>query len=179
MSRINSKSGQGSALATAVGALRSTIDAQGTDLSSRQITQQVISMESLDAASLGELTRTADMLKGEIKNALSVSMESDEEGEELTDAQLEAGAIAAMAAGAPAEYADIALRSAPAEGGERLEVATSGAAGSGVTAGLFSGLDPPAGDTVLLPPPVACRNASNRRAISPVSCCGSVLLMIR
>jgi len=130
MSRINSKSGQGSALATAVGALRSTIDSQGTDLSSRQITQQVISMESLDAASLGELTRTADMLKGEIKNALSVSMESDDEGEELTDAQLEAGAIAAMAAGAPAEYADIALRSAPAEGGERLEVATSGAAGS-------------------------------------------------
>lgn len=130
MSRINSKAGQGSALANAVGALRSTIDSQGTDLSSRQITQQVISMESLDNASLGELTRTADMLKGEIKNALQISLESDVEGEELTEAQLEAGAIAAMAAGAPAEYAEVALRSAPAEGGERLEVAASGAAGA-------------------------------------------------
>jgi len=129
MSRINSKGGQGSALAMAVGALRSTIDSQGTDLSSRQITQSVITMESLDNAALGELTRTADMLKGEIKSALQVSMES-EDGEELTEAQLEAGAIAAMAAGSPAEYAEVALRSAPAEGGERLEVATSGAAGA-------------------------------------------------
>lgn len=129
MSRINSKAGQGSALFNAVGALRSTIDSQGTDLSSRQITQQVISMESLDNASLGELTRTADLLKGEIKNALAISMESDD-GEELSEAQLEAGAIAAMAAGAPAEYAEVALRSVPAEGGERLEVATSGSAGS-------------------------------------------------
>lgn len=130
MSRINSKNLKGSALASAVGSLRSTIEAQGTDLSSRQITQSVISMESLDSNQLNELVRTADSLKGEIRNALAISMEDGEEAEDLTEAQLEAGAIAAMAAGAPAEYAEKALRSQPAEGGERLEVAVSGAAGA-------------------------------------------------
>ena len=131
MSRINSKTGQGSALANAVGSLRSTIDSQGTDLSSRQITQQVISMESLDHSQMGELSRTADLLKGEIRSALTFSLEGMVDGEEeLTEAQLEAGAIAAMAAGAPAEYAEVALRSVPATDGERLEVAVSGSAGS-------------------------------------------------
>lgn len=132
MSRINSKSAHGSALGNAVGALRTTIASQGTDLSSRQVTQQVISMESLDNAQLGELTRTADLLKGEIRQALAITMEGvdGEEVEQFSDAQLEAGAIAAMAAGAPAEYAEVALRSTPAADGERLEVASVGAAGS-------------------------------------------------
>lgn len=115
MSLLKRNGSAGSPLAAVVAALRTTIDAQGTDFGSKEITQQVLSMESLQPAELAELIRTSDNITQDIRSAfagLRPSLEEmGEDGEELTATQLEAGAIAAMAAGNPAEYAEMATRS--------------------------------------------------------------------
>lgn len=133
MSLLKYKGSAGSALANVVSALKQTVATQGSEFASKGTTGNLISMESLDEAGHSELSRVCKDLSTEIRDAfkaLRPSMEDGEEGaEELTDVQLEAGAIAAMAAGDPAAYADVAMRS-QAEGDNVVDIGSSGAAGS-------------------------------------------------
>lgn len=132
MSLLKYKGSAGSALANVVSALKQTVAAQGTEFASKGTTANLISMESLDEGQHSELSRVAVDLSAQIKDAfkaLRPSMEDGEEaGEELTDVQLEAGAIAAMAAGDPAGYADVAMRTV-ATGDNVVDLGSSGAAG--------------------------------------------------
>lgn len=132
MSLLKYKGSAGSALANVVSALKQTVAAQGTEFASKGTTANLISMESLDEGQHSELSRVAIDLSSQIKDAfkaLRPSMEDGEEdGEELTDVQLEAGAIAAMAAGDPAGYADVAMRTV-ATGDNVVDLGSSGAAG--------------------------------------------------
>lgn len=135
MSFLKFKGSAGSPLNNVVSALRQTIAAQGTDVASKDITGQLISMESLDDGQFQELDRRAKDIGREIKDAfasLRPSLEDGEAGEDgeedLTDTQLQAGAIAAMAAGNPAEYAEVAMRS-QASGDNVVDIGSSGAAG--------------------------------------------------
>ena len=136
MSLLKYKGSAGSALANVVSALRSTVAAQGTEFASKGTTANLISMESLDDGQHAELSRVATNLSEQIKEAfkaLRPSMEDGSDDDVLTDTQLEAGAIAAMAAGDPAGYADVAMRSqaeaAPGIDGV-VDIGSSGAAGS-------------------------------------------------
>lgn len=135
MSFLKFKGSAGSPLNNVVSALRQTIAAQGTDVASREITGQLVSMESLDEGQFAELDRRAKDMSREIKDAFAAlrpSMEDGETGEDgeedLTETQLQAGAIAAMAAGNPAEYAEVAMRS-QAAGDNVVDIGSSGAAG--------------------------------------------------
>lgn len=137
MSLLKYKGSAGSALANVVSALRQTVATQGSEFASKGTTANLISMESLDEGGHAELSRVCKDLSSEIKDAfkaLRPSMEDGEEGgEELTDVQLEAGAIAAMAAGDPAGYADVAMRSQAEQGAGIdgvVDIGASGAAGS-------------------------------------------------
>lgn len=133
MSFLKFKGSAGSPLNNVVSALRQTIAAAGTDVASKDVTAQLISMESLDEGQFAELDRRAKDIGQEIKDAFAQIRPSMEDGEEdgeedLTDTQLQAGAIAAMAAGNPAEYAEVAMRS-QAAGDNVVDIGSSGAAG--------------------------------------------------
>jgi len=135
MSFLKFKGSAGSPLNNVLSALRQTIATQGTDIASKDITGQLISMESLDEGQFAELDRRAKDIGREIKDAFAALRPSLEDGEgeddgeeDLTDTQLQAGAIAAMAAGNPAEYAEVAMRS-QASGDNVVDIGSSGAAG--------------------------------------------------
>lgn len=133
MSFLKFKGSAGSPLNNVVSALRQTIAAAGTDVASKDVTAQLISMEGLDEGQFAELDRRAKDIGQEIKDAFAQIRPSMEDGEEdgeedLTDTQLQAGAIAAMAAGNPAEYAEVAMRS-QAAGDNVVDIGSSGAAG--------------------------------------------------
>jgi hypothetical protein len=136
MSFLKFKGSAGSALGNVVSALRATVDAQGTQFASKQMTTNLISMESLDEGAYHELDRHAKDLGAQIKEAFAALRPSLEDGEgegdeDLTETQLQAGAIAAMAAGNPAEYADVAMRSQAVADGDTsvVDIGSSGAAG--------------------------------------------------
>lgn len=133
MSLLKYKGSAGSALANVVSALKTTVAAQGTEFASKGTTANLISMESLDEGQHSELSRVAVDLSSQIKDAfkaLRPSLEDgEEETEELTDVQLEAGAIAAMAAGDPSGYAEVAMRTV-ASGDNVVDIGATGAAGT-------------------------------------------------
>ena len=100
MSRISKSSGM-SPLGRAVQELNTIIAQRGADFASAEMTDRVLSMESLDDRELQELKYHSDEIKEVIRETFrSCGMES------LSDAQLEAGVIAASAAGNPLAYAE-------------------------------------------------------------------------
>jgi hypothetical protein len=143
MSRLKLKGKNGSALAGVVNALRTSIAEGGSQISNKNVTENLISLESLNDQDLMALQNHTSELSETIRESFQRVMPSMEEFEEgaqaLSDTQLEAGAIAAMAAGDPVEYARAAY-SGRAEGGDRVSLVDPEASG---TAGRMDFRDTP------------------------------------
>lgn len=116
MSKFNKSGKRTSPMAGVVAALRTSINEGGDAFASSAQTAQLVSLESLQPHEYAALGNHVDSLEQTIKadfSALRGSMESSElggESEDLLPHQLEAGAIVAMAAGNPVEYAQAATR---------------------------------------------------------------------
>lgn len=124
MSRFKLKGKNGSPLANVVHSLRSKLNEAGTDFTSTSITEKLISLESLSDADINDLNNTTEQLADAIQesfNTITSSMEDFDGVNELTPAQLEAGAVAAMAGGNPIEYARTGY-STVAEGSDRVSL---------------------------------------------------------
>jgi len=143
MSRLKLKGKNGSALAGVVNALRTSIAEGGSQISNKNVTENLISLESLNDQDLMALQNHTSELSETIRESFQRVMPSMEEFEEgaqaLSDTQLEAGAIAAMAAGDPVEYARAAYNGR-AEGGDRVSLVDPEASG---TAGRMDFRDTP------------------------------------
>lgn len=129
MSRLKKLSALGQfPLAAAVTQLQTMIMEKGGSLSDAQSATRVCSLESLDEGQALALHRTSENLTNELRSAL--------EGlglENLSEAQLEAGAIIALASGNPAEYAHkgyAAVAQISTEGVSVSEASSGGIAGS-------------------------------------------------
>ena len=113
--------------------LRTTIRENGVEFVSQTHTQQIVSLESLNSTELESLNMSAQSV-GETLRTIFDSMADFNNGlgfESLTPVQLEAGVIAAMAAGDPVGYATAALtkKAQSSEGIPVIEAQISGPAG--------------------------------------------------
>jgi hypothetical protein len=133
MSRLKLKGKNGSPLQNVVAGLRTKMAEGGSNLANARITDNLISLESLSDQDFDKLSQTTSELADVIRESFQSILPSMEEFEggatSLSDAQLEAGAIAAMAAGNPVEYARAAY-SGRAEGSDRVTLVDPEGAGA-------------------------------------------------
>lgn len=124
MPLIRNKSLQGSdAASKMVSEIRAVINEQGSGIATAAQTGQMISLESLQEHEFEALSRHTDTLAQTLKPALMLGLEDADigsAGDDLTSQQLEAGAIVAMAAGNPTEYARRAT--SPVVTGDGVEI---------------------------------------------------------
>lgn len=109
MSRLKSNGAGTADLGAVISQIKTRIAEQGSNFASKEVTSNVLSMESIftghDITARDTLERTSDSIVRELKTAYqaaNVSLES------ISAAQWEAGAMAAMAAGDVGRYAEAA-----------------------------------------------------------------------
>lgn len=129
MSRLKKLSAAGQyPLVEAVASLNTMIMEKGGALSDSVTAGRVASLESIDEAQAIALARTSESLRDDLKQVLAgVGLEN------LSEEQLEAGAIIALASGNPAEYARMGYRAVAqisTEGVSVSEAASGGVAGN-------------------------------------------------
>lgn len=126
MSRL-SKNLKMTPMGKAVQELDTLIKARGAEFASADVTSSVLSMESLSDAELGELTQHSETLRETLRDVFTTASV-----EGINDACLEAGVIAAMAAGNPLAYAERAMATGKVstEGVTLIEPTISGAGGN-------------------------------------------------
>lgn len=133
MSRLSVAGKRRSPLAQIAENLRNTINQRGQDFASGDHTRGILSLESLDDASMVAITRQTEEITNELKAAHAEALgEEVVSTENFTAAQWEAGAIAALAAGAPRDYhvaASTVKRSISTESLRVVEPMTVGAHG--------------------------------------------------
>lgn len=113
MSVLNLPSRGKNTMKELVATIGEQIRAEGREFASADTAKALISMESLSPDQQSVLANTADEMIGKLKTmfaGLDLGMES------ISDVQFEAGAIAAMAAGNPVEYANAGYNSKARDG---------------------------------------------------------------
>lgn len=126
MSRLTSKQ-KATGLGAVVNSLQQQINMNGNEFASAEHTGQLLSLESLSDAALVDLQHAQKGISASIREAFEgLGLES------LTDAQVEAGAVAAMALGDPMAYAQRASDTAnpSMEGITVVDFEQAGVAGS-------------------------------------------------
>ena len=99
MSRLSVAGKRLAPLAQIAENLRNAITQRGQDFASGDHTRGVLSLETLDEGAFTALSRHTDQIRGDIRNMFVEAYGDTAALENFTDAQWEAGAIAAMAAG--------------------------------------------------------------------------------
>ena len=126
MSRLTKKGGM-TKVGQAVQELNAIMGARGAEFANKELTQSCLSMESLDDATFVEFKHHSDELKATLKEVFQrASMEG------ISDAALDAGVIAAMAAGDPIAYAERFMNPSrvSTEGVNVVDATMSGAGGN-------------------------------------------------
>lgn len=110
MSMFNYNDSKASAMENAVAELRQMMSEHGAGVVNQAFTETVLSMESAQLVDKENLEQTASGLQTQLEAIFGPVMEEMGLGMEgLTTAQLEAGVVAALAAGNPLKYAQAAL----------------------------------------------------------------------
>jgi hypothetical protein len=112
----------------------------GTDFANAQTTDRLLGLESLTGPALAEMGRATDQMFQTLK---SVMADAGFGVEGLSDSQLEAGTVIALAAGNPGAYARAAMtvRTPSAEGGTVIDLNTAMSAGLDYRVGIAAGLE--------------------------------------
>lgn len=121
----------GTPLSNLVNEFKTIMAEQGTSLVSSDTTAGIIAMESLSPIQADELSQNANSIADSLRSAFDSILES-KNGlgfESLTDSQIQAGVVAAMAAGNPVEYAMAALNNRAKNTGD-IKVIAATASGS-------------------------------------------------
>lgn len=128
MSRLKKYGNQNNELANAVDTIHHTLLERGSEIATGETVRNLVSLESLDQTGLQQVSTHIEDVMGELKH----SLEGISGFEELSPAQLEAGAITMMAAGDPARYASAGYgkRVASMEGVTMIEPERSGPYGA-------------------------------------------------
>lgn len=104
MSRLSVAGKRLAPLAQIAENLRNTINQRGQEFVSGDHTRGVLALESLDEGTFKAIQHQSDAIKGELRTTFASAFDSETSLENFTEAQWEAGSIAAMAAGEPAAY---------------------------------------------------------------------------
>lgn len=125
MSRFQFANRQPSPLKRVTEEFSAMIKERGSDFVSNEQTRQMIGLENLSESGVADLEHHVEGLMGNIREAFhGIGIEG------LNDSQLQAGALAAMAAGAPSDYAQKGYTNIQAVGMEGITVVDAAVVGA-------------------------------------------------
>lgn len=130
MSRLKKTGGDGAALAKFMQSINTQMSERGSQFVPQDVSNQLLSLESLDETRLKSLRQAGTQLEADLKDLYGAAISQESAGK-LTEAQLEAGTLVALAFGNVAGYHEKAQTVARVASMEGVTVIPAGQGGAG------------------------------------------------